>query len=257
MWFLLLFNLAGKIAALLVASAAPATALALWFVPDAVVAFHVFMPHAQGLVTAPRRFATDRREVWLTIDDGPDPDDTPRLLELLAAHEARATFFVIGRNAHAHPELVRAIAAAGHEIAHHTHTHPLASFWCASPARVRRELDAAFATLRAHGIVPTRFRPPANLKNPWLAPLLATRGLTCIGWTTRGLERHRATPEIVADRVLRHLGPGNILLLHEGPRVPSPIRVEAIRRVLERLSEQGYRCVIPTPAQLGGTSAKI
>ena len=67
-----------------------------------------------------------RPEVWLTIDDGPDPEDTPRILELLAAHGARATFFVIGENAAAHPGLIRAIAAAGHEVAHHTHTHPLA-----------------------------------------------------------------------------------------------------------------------------------
>jgi peptidoglycan/xylan/chitin deacetylase (PgdA/CDA1 family) len=253
-WFLLLFNLAGKIAALAVGSAVPAVALALWFVPDAVLAYHVFTPHAQGLVRAPRRFHTERREVWLTIDDGPDPTDTPQILALLAAHDARATFFTIGRNVLAHPDLVRTIAAAGHEVAHHTHTHPLASFWCASPARVRRELDDACTALHTLGLTPARFRPPANLKNLWLAPLLASRGLACIGWTTRGLERWHTTPDAVANRALRRLAPGNILLLHEGPRVPSAIRVEAIRRVLARLHEQGYRCVIPAPAQLAGHS---
>ncbi len=252
MWFLIVVNLAGKIAAILVGWTAPAVALALWFGPDALLAYHLFAPQAQGLVPMHRRFTTARRDVWLTIDDGPDPEDTPRLLELLAAHGARATFFVIGENAAAHPELIRAIAAAGHEVAHHTHTHPLAMFWCASPARVQRELDAGLEALRLAGVRPTRFRPPVGIKNFWLARALATRGLTCVGWSARGLERRRGNAEEVATRVIRGLAPGAILLLHEGPRVPATIRIQAIRRVLERLGDQGYRCVVPGPDQLVG-----
>jgi peptidoglycan-N-acetylglucosamine deacetylase len=251
-WFLIVVNLAGKIAAVLVGWTAPAAALALWFGPDALLAYHLFAPQAQGLVRMHRHFATARPEVWLTIDDGPDPEDTPRILELLAAHGARATFFVIGENAVTHPELIRAIAAAGHEVAHHTHTHPLAAFWCASPAQVRRELDAGLEALRLAGVRPTRFRPPAGIKNLWLAPALRVRGLTCVGWSARGLERRRGDAEAVAARTTRGLAPGAILLLHEGPRVPAAIRVAAIRRVLERLQELGYQCVVPGPDQLGG-----
>jgi len=251
-WFLIIVNLAGKMAAILVGWTAPATALALWFGPDALLAYHLFAPQAQGLVRMHRRFTTARREVWLTIDDGPDPEDTPRLLELLAAHGARATFFVIGENAAIHPGLVRTIAAAGHEVAHHTHTHPLAAFWCASPARVGRELDTALEALRRAGVRPTRFRPPAGIRNLWLAPALRARGLTCVGWSARGLERLPGDAETVATRALRQLAPGAILLLHQGPRVPAAIRVQAIRRVLERLREQGYQCVVPGPDQLVG-----
>ena len=245
MWLLLIVNLAGKVAALVVGRTAPALALALWFGPDALLAYHVFAHQAQGLVRSHRRFATTKREVWLTLDDGPDPDDTPRILALLAAHGARATFFVIGENAAAHPGLIRAIVAAGHEVAHHTQTHPLRWFWCASPATVRRELDDGLATLRAVGVEPTRFRSPAGIKNFWLAAALRERGLTYIGWSSRGLERWHQDPESVATQVLRFVRPGAILLLHEGPGVPAPIRVEAIRRVLERLGEQGYQCVVP------------
>ncbi len=252
MWFLIIINLAGKMAAILVGWTAPATALALWFGPDALLAYHLFAPRAQGLVRMHRRFATARQEVWLTIDDGPDPEDTPRILELLAAHGARATFFVIGENAASHPGLIRAITAAGHEVAHHTHTHPLAAFWCASPAQVGRELDAGLEALRLAGVRPTRFRPPAGIKNLWLAPALRVRGLTCVGWSARGLERWRGDAEAVAARATRGLARGAILLLHEGPRVPAPIRVAAIRRVLERLREQGYQCVVPGPDQLVG-----
>jgi peptidoglycan-N-acetylglucosamine deacetylase len=249
-WLLLLVNLAGKVCALLIGWNAPATALALWFLPDALLAYHVFMPGAQGLLRVARRFATARREVWLTIDDGPDPEDTPRILALLAAHDARATFFVIGENAVRHPELIRAIAAAGHEVAHHTQTHPFASFWCASPARVRREIEAGLDSLRGAGVNPTRFRPPVGIKNLWLAPALRGPGLTCVGWSARGLERRRGNVDAVMTRVTRGLEPGAILLLHEGPRVPTGIRVAAIGRVLERLHAQEYRCVVPHADQL-------
>ena len=252
MWLLLIVNLAGKIAAVFVGFADLATALALWFGPDALLTYHLLAPAAQGLGRMHRRFATPRHEVWLTIDDGPDPDDTPAILELLGARGARATFFVIGEKTARHPALVAAILADGHEVAHHTHTHPLATFWFASPRRVARELDDALAALRAAGVTPTRFRPPAGIKNPWLARALRLRGLTGVVWSARGLERWPGNAEAVAARVLRGLAPGAILLLHEGPSIPSAIRVHAIRRVLERLHEQGYRCVIPRPEQLVG-----
>ncbi len=249
-WLLVIVNLAGKFAAVFVASPAPVTALALWLGPDALLAYHLFAMRAQGLVRTHRRFRTGRREVWLTIDDGPDPDDTPRILELLAAHGARATFFVIGENAARHPDLIRAIVAAGHEVAHHTHTHPLAWFWCASPRRVKHELEAGLAALRVTGVQPTRFRPPAGIKNLALGRALRARGLTCIGWSARGRESRRDDVDIVAARVLHHLAPGAILLLHEGPRVPPAIRLHAIRHVLQRLRDEGYRCVVPGPEQL-------
>lgn len=252
MWLLFIVNLLGKGAALFIGWSEPGVALALWFGPDFLLAYHVFAPRAQGLVRMHCEFTTARREVWLTIDDGPDPADTPQILELLAAHDARATFFVIGENVLRHPRLVEAIAAAGHEVAHHTHTHPLALFWCASPAQVRRELDLGLAALRQVGVTPMRFRPPAGVKNPWLALALRTRGLTCVGWSARGLERWSDEAEAVGRRVLRNVRPGSILLLHEGPRVPAAIRVEAIRRVLIRLQEQGYRCIVPDAAQLTG-----
>ncbi len=251
MWFLLTLSLAGKLAALALVRSAPFSALMLWFVPDALLAYHMFVPGAQGLVRMTRRFTTPRHEVWLTIDDGPDPHDTPRILELLATHGARATFFVIGDNAARHPSLIQAIVAGGHEVAHHTQTHPIASFWCASPARVRREIETGLRSLASAGARPTRFRPPVGIKNLWLASALRTHGLACIGWSARGLERLGGDAEAVAARATRDVAPGSILLLHEGPRIPAAIRVNAIHRVLERLQAQGYRCVVPSPEQLG------
>jgi peptidoglycan/xylan/chitin deacetylase (PgdA/CDA1 family) len=244
---LITLNLAGKLAAVLLVGTSLPVALACWFLPDALLAWHVFSPNAQGLLPVRRRFDTPRQEVWLTLDDGPDSADTPRILALLAEHDARATFFLIGQNAAAHAHLVRAIAGAGHEIAHHTHTHPLAFFWCASPASVRRELDDALAVFSTLGVPrPVRFRAPAGIKNIFLPRALATRRLACIGWSARGLERRLRTPEAVAARLTRALNPGAILLLHEGPAIPAAVRVEALRLVLENLRARGYRCVIPS-----------
>ena len=249
MWLLILV-LAGKVAAVVVGWREPVLALAFWFGPDGLLAYHVFVPGAPGLLRMRRRFATTRPEVWLTIDDGPDPVDTPQILALLAKHGARATFFVIGERAARYPELIRAICVDGHEVAHHTHTHPLATFWCASPGRVARELDAALDALRPLGVRPTRFRPPAGIKNVWLAAALRKRHLAAVGWSARGLEIRSRDPQAVADRVLRDLAPGAILLLHEGPPVPAAIRVTAISRVLEQLRERDYRCVVPADVQL-------
>jgi peptidoglycan/xylan/chitin deacetylase (PgdA/CDA1 family) len=244
-WFLIIFALVGKILAICVVRVAGPTAAALWFIPDALIAYHLFVPRAQGLVRSCRYFKTDRREVWLTIDDGPDPDDTPRILALLNTHGAKATFFVIGRNAWAHPELVHAIHDAGHEIGYHTHTHPVGTFWCASPLRLARELDRGLAVLKGLGVTIRRFRSPVGIKNPWLASALTKRQLECVGWSARGLELIGGDATSIAKRVLRGLRPGSILLLHEGPPLPASLRVTAIEQTLKRLTKEGYQCVIP------------
>lgn len=248
--------------------------LALFLSAGALVLHQMFAPGAGELVRTRTRFtpsAPDAREVWLTIDDGPDPDDTPRILDLLDQHRARATFFLIGQRASQHPALVAEIARRGHEVGHHTHTHPIATFWCATPARIRRELDDALPALAATspsetlGIghwsliipgglsrpsPPLRFRAPVGIKNLFLAPALATRGLDCIGWSIRGADTFAKTPASVAARVVRRLRPGAIILLHEGPPLRPSVRVEAIRQILEQTTAQGYRFTIPNPDRL-------
>ncbi|MFH1499386.1 MAG: polysaccharide deacetylase family protein [Verrucomicrobiota bacterium] len=219
--------------------------LALFFSGGLPVLFHVFAPNAQGLARVFTRFATERREVWLTIDDGPDPDDTPRLLDLLDRHDARATFFLVGNRAARHPGLVAEIVRRGHEIGHHTRTHPRADFWCAGPGRLRRELDAPAALSAA-----TRFRSPVGVKPPGLGRVLRERGLDFIGWSIRSGDSFARDPEAVATRVLRALRPGAIILMHEGPPLKAPVRVAALEQVLAGLAERGYRCVIPAREQL-------
>ncbi|HWA88321.1 MAG TPA: polysaccharide deacetylase family protein [Opitutus sp.] len=222
----------------------------MFFGPDVFLLAQIFVPSAAALCAVHTRFRARGVEVWLTIDDGPDPADTPRILDALDRHGARATFFLIGERAARHPELVREIARRGHEAGCHTQTHPVASFWAAGPRRTAREIDAARAAIRAGGAEPRRFRTPVGIKNFFLARVLAERGLRCIGWSVRSRDGIDSDAARVERRVARRLRPGAIVLMHEGPAVAAGVRVVAIERVLRLLAERGLRCVVPTEDQL-------
>ncbi len=249
---LLVGALAAKVIALALwlAGTKPWLVVTFYFGPDPFVLWALFAPSAQGLVRVLTHFATDRREVWLTIDDGPDPDDTPKILDLLKRHGAKATFFVIGERAARHPELIREIVRRGHEIAHHTHTHPVGTFWCAGPRRLAAELDRALAALREAGVKPRRFRAPVGIKHLLLAPALAQRDLGCVGWTIRSGDCHARSAAAVATKVASRLRPGAIVLLHEGPSVPPAVRVTGLACVLEACAASGFACVIPRADRL-------
>lgn len=227
-----------------------AAALTAFFLPDVWMLHALFTPSGQGLCRVHTRFATDRPEVWLTIDDGPDPDDTPRILDLLDRHGARATFFVIGERAARHPGLVAEIRRRGHDLGHHTHTHPTGTFWCATPSRLAGELDRPLETLAGLGARPAWFRAPVGIKHPLLGRALATRALTYVGWSIRTGDSRLPTPAALSARVMARLRPGAIILLHEGPTVPASVRVEGIARLLADLRHRGYACVVPHPGQL-------
>ncbi|MEY4489792.1 MAG: hypothetical protein RIQ79_2300, partial [Verrucomicrobiota bacterium] len=225
--------------------------LTLFLSGGALVLWHIFHPNAQGILRLRTRFKTVRLEAWLTIDDGPDPDDTPRLLDLLEQHHARATFFLVGERAARHPALVAEIARRGHEIAHHTQRHPSAGLWFFPPSRLAAELDDAFAPLTPPAsLPPSRFRAPMGIKNIFLARALASRGLTCVGWNIRSLDSFANDPARVAARVLSRLRPGAIILMHEGAFLHPAVRVAAIKLVLEGASAQGYRFIIPAATDL-------
>jgi peptidoglycan-N-acetylglucosamine deacetylase len=245
-------ELLGKLAALVVWWFKPWSPLGflLFCGADGFVLYHLFVPSGQWLCRIFTAFETDRREIWLTIDDGPDAQDTPRILDLLDQYQARATFFVIGERVARWPHLVPEIIRRGHEVAHHTHTHPAASFWCASRTRLRRELDDALSVLRTAGVRPRWFRPPVGIKNVLLGGALKQRKLQCVGWTVRSGDCLGRTPEVVAANVMRKVQPGAILLMHEGPSVPAHMRVKAMELVLRSLTEAKYRCVLPSADQL-------
>src|SRR5258708_33460263 len=186
--------------------------LAIMALSHALLLIPTRMPSVQWLGAVMTRFASEGNEVWLTIDDGPT-DDTPALLDALETRGVRATFFVKGTLAAAHPERVRAILDRGHTLGNHTFSHPSGSFWCLGPRAVGAEIDRCAAT-----IPPTPwFRAPVGMKNPFVHPALARRGLRLVGWRVRGFDATRDDEEAVTRRIVAPVRGGSTVLMPHGP----------------------------------------
>lgn len=185
------------------------------------------------------------RQLALTFDDGPNPVATPVLLEVLARAGVRATFFLIGQFALREPELVRAIAAGGHEVGNHSMTHPRLPLL--SAARIRAELgDCNKALEDTLGAGVRVFRPPFGARRPAVLRAAAELGLVTVQWNLIVGDWKPRTPEDLLGRLERGIaanqrrGRGTNVVLHDGgqgrlgePRLPT---VEAVRRLLERVS---------------------
>jgi len=226
-------------------------ALAVAAIVVATISFFVYtIVHPSSRFFAPvvSRLATRGPMVALTFDDGPDPVVTPQILDVLAAHQARATFFVLGERAALHPELVLRMHREGHTVGTHTQHHRL-QFHFGSPGYVQREIEDAIAVVaRILPAPPTLFRPPQGLRTPCFASgWRRTRGLTCVTWSVRGLDSLRTTAGAIVARVSKHLEPGAIITLHDGTglgggrdRAPT---LAALATLLSECKARGLRCV--------------
>jgi peptidoglycan/xylan/chitin deacetylase (PgdA/CDA1 family) len=181
-----------------------------------------------------------KAKVALTFDDGPDPQVTPGVLDILDSHRAKATFFCIGRRVEAYPALAMEILARGHAVENHSYSHPFTFAFGATRSMEREVLGAQHAIERATGRRPRFFRAPVGIRNPWLEPCIAKAGLSLVSWTRRGFDAVSRDPEAVTRRILRGLRAGDILLLHDGGVARNaagrPVVLEALPRVLDALA---------------------
>ena len=152
--------------------------------------------------------------VALTFDDGPDPQVTPLVLDLLDRHRAKATFFVIGAKAAEHPGLIQDILARGHTIGNHSMSHhPF--LMLKGGKTIAREVAAAQDVLRRTGMVPLAFRPPVGVTNPVLWRVLLDQGMFCVNFSCRGWDAGNRRVAGLAGRLLRKARPRDIILLHD------------------------------------------
>jgi peptidoglycan/xylan/chitin deacetylase (PgdA/CDA1 family) len=176
-----------------------------------------------------------RRQLAITIDDGPDPRVTPRVLDLLDERGVKATFFCIGERVQRCAELAREVVRRGHAIENHSQRH-LNHFSLLGPrglvAEVERAQDTIGITTGQH---PLFFRAPAGFRSPFLDPVLSRLGLRLASWTRRGFDTVRASPESVLGKLTRNLAAGDILLLHDGHAAVTGKGVPVILEVLPRL----------------------
>lgn len=161
------------------------------------------------------RGRTDDDRVALTFDDGPGPS-TPDVLDALAEHRARATFFVLGRQAERHPDVIRRIVSEGHEIANHGYDHGILVFRGAGHVAAQISRTAA-AVARAAGpdALTPLFRAPHGFRGPATAAAARRAGYRMAGWTTGVFDSDQPGADVIAERAIRALRPGTILLLHD------------------------------------------
>jgi len=217
------------------------------------VVYPTLRPNCDWFGVVIKSFRTDRKEVWLTIDDGPHPENTPRILELLRRFDARATFFVIGERVRAHPRLTRAILEQGHTLGNHSATHPTALFWGLWKRAAAREIDGGTAAVQeATGIVPIWFRAPVGMANFFVHQIIRERRMKLIGWSARGFDAVKRDAATVVEKILSGIRPGAIVLFHEGGSAEKgqTVSVLAIETILLRLQAEGYKCVVPEDHQL-------
>ena len=182
--------------------------------------------------------------VALTFDDGPHPERTPAVLDLLAQHGQRATFFVIGENVRRYPALVRRIVAEGHALGLHSDSHSW-MFNCWPPGRVQRDLERCGAAIAdATGRpAPTLFRPPVGLKNPLVGFVTGRMKLRTVTWSCRGLDTGSSSVDQVTQRILKGLRPRAIVTLHDGAEPNRPrlgmLCPEVLARILPVMKERG------------------
>ena len=191
--------------------------------------------------------ACSARQVCITIDDGPDPEMTPRVLQLLADADAHASFFCIGDKVNQYPALVEQIMAQGHSVENHTQTHHH-RFAFRGRSGLHSEIASAQKSIsEVTGQPPRFFRAPAGMRNPFLQPVLATLGLRLTSWTRRGFDTVERSPNKVFARLTRELVAGDILLIHDGHGAQtlqgSPVVLEILPRLLAEVSARELRPV--------------
>lgn len=190
------------------------------------------------------------REIALTYDDGPNDPHTWRLLEVLAKHNVRATFFLIGQFVRLRPEIARAALSAGHVIGNHTYTHP--NLAVSSPQRVNQELKDCHAAIEdTLGVAPAYFRPPYGARRPVVLNVARRLNYTpvmwnviCFDWTTTSADKVEG---YAIKGITRHRERGKIVVLHDGGHrgmgADRSHTVAATERLLARYQNEGYRFV--------------
>jgi peptidoglycan/xylan/chitin deacetylase (PgdA/CDA1 family) len=198
---------------------------------------------------------TRQKVVALTFDDGPHPVYTPRILRLLEEYRAHATFFMVGKRMEAYPDVVRSVVAAGHVIGNHTYDHPLDIVRDNQP-QVIGEIDRCEQVIeRLTGRRAEFFRPPCGTMDEAIYVVAAEEGYRTVLWSICADHHDAPTPQLMAQRVLKQVRPGGIVLIHDG-MVPDRWKdVVATRLILEGLSKRGYRFVTLPELLKGGKPA--
>jgi peptidoglycan-N-acetylglucosamine deacetylase len=188
--------------------------------------------------------ARGTKQLALTYDDGPNDPHTFRLLEVLAKHNVRATFFLIGRYARQRPDIARALITAGHRVGNHSFTHPLLTF--KSAAETRQELsDCRSALQETIGEHSNLFRPPFGGRRPGTLRVARELGLQPVMWNVSGYDWNAPPAAVIEKKLIRQIRGGDVILLHDGGHrqmgADRSQTVLATDHLLTRYQSEGYQ----------------
>jgi len=186
------------------------------------------------------------KQIALTYDDGPNDPHTLKLLDVLAKHSVRATFFMIGRYVRQRPDIARAVAQAGHVIGNHTFAHPLLIF--KSKAQTRAQLlDCTRALQDAIGEHSNLFRPPFGGRRPATLRIARELRLQTVMWNVTGYDWNAPPAAVIEKRVARQMRGGDMILLHDGGhRAMGANRAQTViatDNLIRRYKNEGYEFV--------------
>jgi len=191
--------------------------------------------------------ACDAQQIAITIDDGPNPQVTPAVLDILDAANAQATFFCIGTAVELQPQLAREIVQRGHTIENHSYAHRH-HFSLMGPSQLQSEISRAQDVIsQVTGRSPIYFRAPAGLRSPLLDPVLQRLNLQLVSWTRRGFDTVATDPDKVLKKLEKNLSAGDILLLHDGNSAScvngKPMILDVLPKLLAAVQTRGLRSV--------------
>jgi len=207
---------------------------------------HTMLPSSQLYGSSFIGLPKGTRRLALTYDDGPNDPYTSQLLDVLAKHGTKATFFLIGKYVKQRPDIVRRVVEAGHSVGNHTWNHPNLIF--CSAAETRRQIsETQKAIEEACGIRPTLFRPPFGGRRPGTFSVARELGLTPIMWGVTCYDWSAIWNESIERKAREQIRGGDVILLHDGGHkrfgADRSHTVKATANLLREYSEQGYKFV--------------
>jgi peptidoglycan/xylan/chitin deacetylase (PgdA/CDA1 family) len=211
-----------------------------------------FFPHFGFYLPIISRGTSGKKAVAFTFDDGPDPLSTPEVLRLLLKHQVKATFFVTGKKAAEHPELIKEILLHGHSIGNHSYIHNnLVMF--KSCKSIAKEIESAQNVLSDFGVLPLAFRPPVGITGPRLRPALLKSGMYIVNFSCRGFDGGNRWIKGLSKKILKRIRPGDIVVLHDvRPHNPSLFTywLNEIELIVSGIKDKGL-AVLPLAEIIG------
>jgi peptidoglycan/xylan/chitin deacetylase (PgdA/CDA1 family) len=211
-----------------------------------------FFPRFGFFLPVISRGESNKKAVALTFDDGPDPLLTPQLLQLLLKHRLKATFFVTGKKAAEHPELINEILLHGHSIGNHSYIHDNLLMF-RKIKTIAGEIASAQNVLGDFGIVPLAFRPPVGITGPRLRPALLNSGMYIVNFSCRAGDGGNRWIKNISTKILKRVRPGDIVVLHDvRPPEPFPFAqwLNEMDLIMSGIKEKGL-AVLPLAEVIG------